>query len=135
MGQLKDAKKPLSKSLKILIVEDDSTTRIGEARTIIKFDNWTLDLSHRTLQANDGDFQDLTRAEFKALALLCNHPGEVMSRDRILHEIAHRDWDPSDRTVDVVVRRLRQKLKDDSRKPRMIVTSHCEGYLFAGKLS
>ena len=108
---------------------------IGEARTIIKFDNWTLDLSHRTLQANDGDFQDLTRAEFKALALLCNHPGEVMSRDRILHEIAHRDWDPSDRTVDVVVRRLRQKLKDDARKPRMIVTSHCEGYLFAGKLS
>jgi two-component system torCAD operon response regulator TorR len=58
----------------------------------------------------------------------------VLSRDRLLHEIAHRDWDPSDRTVDVVVRRLRQKLGDDSRRPRIIVTSHGEGYLFAAAL-
>ena len=47
------------------------------------------------------------------------------------HEIARRDWDPSDRTVDVVIRRLRQKLGDGARNPRIILTSHGEGYFFA----
>ena len=51
-----------------------------------------------------------------------------------LREIAQRDWDPTDRTVDVVIRRLRQKLHDDSRHPRLIVTSHGEGYLFSSPL-
>ena len=105
-----------------------------EASQVRKFQDWTLDLGNRTLRNAAGEFTDLTRAEFKALALLSANPGKVLSRDRILHEVAHRDWDPSDRTVDVVVRRLRQKLGDDSRHPRLIVTSHGEGYLFAGPL-
>lgn len=96
-----------------------------------RFQGWSLDLGSRTLSNAKGDFTDLTRAEFKALALLSANPGKVLSRDRLLHEIAHRDWDPADRTVDVVIRRLRQKLGDDSRHPRIIITSHGEGYLFA----
>jgi two-component system, OmpR family, torCAD operon response regulator TorR len=106
----------------------------SEVGAVRKFLGWTLDLGSRTLRDNAGEFIDLTRAEFKALALLSANPGTVLSRDRLLHEIAHRDWDPSDRTVDVVVRRLRQKLGDDSRRPRIIVTSHGEGYLFAAAL-
>jgi two-component system, OmpR family, torCAD operon response regulator TorR len=98
---------------------------------IRKFLGWTLDLGSRTLIDKSGEFIDLTRAEFKALSLLSSNPGKVLTRDRLLHEIAHRDWDPSDRTVDVVIRRLRQKLHDDSRHPRIIITSHGEGYLFA----
>lgn len=100
----------------------------------IRFDGWSFDLARRTLQAPDGSFVELTRAELKLLALLAANPGQVMSRERILHEIANREWDPGDRTVDVVVRRLRQKLADESRHPRLIVTSHGEGYLFAAKV-
>ena len=96
-----------------------------------QFQGWSFDLASRTLTGADGKFVDLTRAEFKALALLTGHAGQVLSRDRLLHEIAHRDWDPSDRTVDVVIRRLRKKLGDDASHPRLIVTSHGEGYLFA----
>ena len=96
-----------------------------------QFQGWTFDLASRTLSSADGTFVDLTRAEFKALALLTSNTGQVLSRDRLLHEIAHRDWDPSDRTVDVVIRRLRKKLGDDASHPRLIVTSHGEGYLFA----
>jgi two-component system torCAD operon response regulator TorR len=107
----------------------------GEGKPLRRFLGWKLDASGRTLQDPDGRFVDLTRAEFKALAFLSANPGQVMSRDRLLHEIAHRDWDPADRTVDVVVRRLRQKLGDDSRHPRIIVTSHGEGYMFAAKLA
>ena len=96
-----------------------------------QFQGWTFDLASRTLSSADGSFVDLTRAEFKALALLTANTGQVLSRDRLLHEIAHRDWDPADRTVDVVIRRLRKKLGDDASHPRLIVTSHGEGYLFA----
>ncbi len=106
----------------------------GEGRSLRRFLGWSLDLANRTLQDRQGAFVDLTRAELKALAILSGNPGQVLSRDRILYEIAHRDWDPSDRTVDVVIRRLRQKLEDDPRHPRIIVTSHGEGYLFAPKL-
>ncbi len=102
-----------------------------EATSVRKFLGWTLHLGNRTLMDQKGAYVDLTRAEFKALSLLSSNPGKVLSRDRLLHDIAHRDWDPSDRTVDVVVRRLRQKLGDDSRHPRIILTSHGEGYLFA----
>lgn len=107
---------------------------VAEIGAVRRFLGWTLDLGSRSLRDGTGEFTDLTRAEFKALALLSANPGKVLSRDRLLHEIAHRDWDPSDRTVDVVVRRLRQKLGDDSRHPRIIVTSHGEGYLFAASL-
>lgn len=109
----------------------------GNARTPTQkriFQGWTFDLPSRTLCSADGTFTDLTRAEFRALALLTANTGTVLSRDRLLHEIAHRDWSPSDRTVDVVIRRLRKKLNDDPQHPRLIVTSHGEGYLFAVSL-
>ena len=106
----------------------------GDQGAVRKFLGWTLDPGSRTLRDRNSEFTDLTRAEFKALALLSANPGKVLSRDRLLHEIAHRDWDPSDRTVDVVIRRLRRKLGDDSRHPRIIVTSHGEGYFFAPTL-
>jgi two-component system torCAD operon response regulator TorR len=107
----------------------------GEINSVRKFLGWTLDLGNRTLRDDSNAFIDLTRAEFKALALLSANPGQVMSRDRLLHEVAHRDWDPADRTVDVVIRRLRRKLGDNSRPARIILTSHGEGYLFASSLS
>jgi two-component system torCAD operon response regulator TorR len=106
----------------------------GEGRSVRRFLGWTLDINNRVLQDREGAFADLTRAEFKALCILSGSPGQVLSRDRILHEIAHRDWDPTDRTVDVVIRRLRRKLEDDPRRPRIILTSHGEGYLFAPQL-
>lgn len=95
-----------------------------------QFHGWTLEVSHRTLQAADGTFVELTGAEFKLLAVLTANPGQVLSRERLLHEIARRDWDASDRTVDVLVRRLRKKLQDNPRSPRIILTSHGEGYFF-----
>lgn len=103
----------------------------AESKTVRRFLGWTLDLGQRTLQGADGNFVELTKAELKTLSLLSANPGQVMSRDRLLHEIANRDWDPADRTVDVVIRRLRQKLNDVARNPRIILTSHGEGYLFA----
>jgi two-component system torCAD operon response regulator TorR len=54
-----------------------------------------------------------------------------MTRDRLLSLVTHRQWDPSDRTIDVLVRRLRGKIEPDPKAPQYIVTVHGEGYLFA----
>jgi two-component system torCAD operon response regulator TorR len=108
----------------------------GSAASSLRcFDGWTLDLARRTLRAQNGTYVEMTRAEFKLLAVLTANPGQVLSRERLLHEISRRDWDASDRTVDVIVRRVRQKLKDNPRMPRIIVTSHGEGYFFAPSAS
>lgn len=111
--------------------------RVGGSRqsptgsTTRHFHGWAFEVARRTLQASDGTFIELTGAEFKLLSVLTANPGQVLSRERLLHEISRREWDASDRTVDVLVRRLRQKLKDNPRVPRIIVTAHGEGYFFA----
>ncbi|RMF85519.1 MAG: winged helix family transcriptional regulator, partial [Planctomycetota bacterium] len=73
----------------------------------------------------------LTRAEYELLAAFVRHPGVVMNRDRLLSYVTHRTWDPGDRTIDVLVGRLRRKLERDPKSPELIITAHGEGYLFA----
>jgi two-component system torCAD operon response regulator TorR len=77
----------------------------------------------------------LTRAEFELLSAFVCHPGVVMSRDRLLSQVTHRNWDPNDRTIDVLVRRLCKKIEADPKAPEIIVTAHGEGYLFAAEVS
>jgi two-component system phosphate regulon response regulator OmpR len=72
----------------------------------------------------------LTTAEFELLGLLMRNRGRVLSRDRILDELRGTDWESYDRSIDVLVSRLRQKLGDDPRSPRLIKTVRGEGYLF-----
>lgn len=111
--------------------------RVGKSRqhgadaAARSFYGWTLDTARRTLQSDDGTFVDLTGAEFKLLAVLTANPGQVLTRERLLHEISRREWDAGDRTVDVLVRRLRQKLRDNPAAPKIIVTAHGEGYFFS----
>jgi DNA-binding response OmpR family regulator len=63
-----------------------------------------------------------------------DHVGKIMSRDQILDQIRNREWVSTDRTVDVLIGRLRRKLGDDSAAPRLILTVHGAGYLFTPKL-
>lgn len=97
----------------------------------LRFSGWTFDISTRRLTSPDGARTDLTRAEFELLSALVKHPGIVMNRDRLLDNVSHRKWDPNDRTIDVLVRRLRQKIEADPTQPEIILTAHGEGYVFA----
>ncbi len=74
----------------------------------------------------------LTAAEFDLLGLLVRHRGRVLSRDRIMDETRGVDWEAFDRSVDVLVSRLRQKLGDDPRQPAFIRTVRGAGYSFIG---
>lgn len=114
--------------VKNLISRIERARSYPEEAKVVEFSGWRLDLRTRLLLDSQGQSTNLTNAEFKLLALLARHPGQVLSRDRILREIARREWDAADRTADVLVRRLRRKLGDDGRKPQIILTSHNEGY-------
>nr|WP_078707542.1 response regulator [Consotaella salsifontis] len=98
------------------------------------FDGWVLDLSGRLLFAPDGTEVKLTRGEFELLSAFLNRPGQVMNRDSLLDCVSHRDWAPSDRTIDVLVGRLRRKIEEDPKNPHHIVTVHGVGYVFAAPL-
>ncbi len=74
----------------------------------------------------------LTTAEFELLRLLVRHQGRVLSRERILDETRGVDWDAYDRSIDVLVSRLRQKLGDDVKRPSFIRTVRGAGYRFIG---
>ena len=74
----------------------------------------------------------LTRKEFDLLRYLVEHPGEVITRDRLLDEVWGYDHFPTTRTVDTHVLRLRQKFERDPERPRHIVTAHGQGYRFVG---
>jgi DNA-binding response OmpR family regulator len=75
---------------------------------------------------------DLTAAEFALLGLFLRSRSVVLSRDRILEATRGLDWEAFDRSVDVLVSRLRQKLGDDPRQPTFIKTVRGAGYCFIG---
>ena len=80
----------------------------------------------------DGEEIVLTTNEFSALALLVHHPGRVLDRDEILQELRGMDSEAFNRTVDITISRLRQKLNDDPRRPEFIKTVWGAGYIFVG---
>ena len=76
---------------------------------------------------------ELTTNEFTALWLLARHPGEVLDRDRILQELRGIDSDAFNRSVDITMSRIRQKLGDDPKAPAYIKTVWGTGYVFIGE--
>lgn len=97
------------------------------ARPTAQFGGWTFQLP-RVLTASDGHRVVLTPAEMSLLLALLEHPDEALSRDRIV-ELTHADTPSSSaRTVDVLVARLRRKLGEEPRHPRIILTVRALGY-------
>lgn len=91
----------------------------------------TIDFAKRIVQVDDAAIE-LTTNEFIALALLVRHPGQVLDRDQILQELRGIDSDAFNRSVDITISRLRQKLGDDPKQPTLIKTVWGTGYVFIG---
>jgi DNA-binding response OmpR family regulator len=104
--------------------------QISDHQTLT-FDRLTIDLAKR-LALLDGNPVDLTTNEFAALALLARNAGKVLNRDQILQELRGMDCDAFNRSVDIAVSRLRQKLKDPPQSPEFIKTIWGSGYMFIG---
>ena len=100
-------------------------------KSVITFGGWTLDLGRGQLTAPGGETVELTRFEFQLLSALAQRPGRLLSRDQMLELVASWHWNPSDRSIDVHIAKLRRKLRDDPRQPRLIKTVRGMGYMFA----
>jgi DNA-binding response OmpR family regulator len=94
------------------------------------FDRFVIDLDARQFTAERNDAPALTSAEFDLLACFVQRPRRVLTRDQILDSIRGRIADPFDRTVDILVSRLRKKLDAASPDSKLITTVRNGGYLF-----
>ena len=108
---------------------------VPSADRIMRFDDWAIDRTARRLIAPSGDDVPLTRAEFDLLVALAVNRGRAMTRDSLLDHVSHRDCAPYDRTIDVLVGRLRRKIEDAPKKPRRLITVHGVGYMFVPAVS
>jgi len=98
------------------------------------YPTFTLEPDSMKLTVNDREVS-LTSAEFELLFFFCNNPFRVLSRDEIMESTRSIKWESFDRSVDVLVSRLRKKLQDDTNNPRIIRTIWGEGYMFIAKKS
>lgn len=96
---------------------------------IFKFGNLSVNLGNHEVMLGEEQLE-LTSTEFELLSLLIKNHGKVLSRDFILENIQGIEWESFNRSVDVLVSRLRQKLKDDPKHPAYIKTIWGTGYLF-----
>jgi two-component system OmpR family response regulator len=120
--------------------------RLGPASTLhagatsaqaerFRFAGWRFDLAARLLQRGDGTVVDLTTGEFELLAVFVRHPGRVLSRDFLLEHTRGREAGPFDRTVDVLIGRLRRKMEFDTERPELIKSVRGAGYVLVPEIS
>lgn len=101
----------------------------------ICFSGWRLDPVTRHLTGEDGLVVPLSGAEYRLLSVLLAHPNRILNRDQLLDLTQGRESDPFDRSIDVLISRLRKRLGDDPKTPGIIKTVRGEGYILAVKVS
>ncbi|QIG46720.1 response regulator [Nordella sp. HKS 07] len=95
------------------------------------FAGWTLDVAQRRLWSDDNVVVTLTTAEFDLLSVFVMHPRRTLSRDQLLDLTQGRDAQAFDRSIDILVSRLRRKLAATADSANFIVTIRGGGYMFA----
>ncbi|MBO6527607.1 response regulator [Erythrobacter sp.] len=99
------------------------------------FEGWHLDPLKRRLTDPEGTLVPLSTAEFRMLRAFCDHPRQVLDRDRLLDMVQGREAQLFDRAVDNQVSRLRRKIEADSRNPHFIQTVRGGGYRFGADVA
>ena len=102
--------------------------------SVLRFEGRSLNLAGRALIDENGREIPLTHAEFELLALFARCSGRVLSRDQLRNGISGRDHEPYDRSIDMLVARLRRKIEPKAKSPRFILTTPGVGYKFAARV-
>ncbi len=105
----------------------------GQCGQKYQFEGWTLDTVTRQLVSPDDVLVSLSGGEYQLLLVFVTHPNRILSRDQLLDFTRGRDLQPFDRSVDVMVSRLRRVLQDKD-EPKIIKTVRNEGYVFTAKV-
>lgn len=99
---------------------------------IIRFNQWLLDGNSRKMTSPTGEIISIPRGEYRALRLLIENTGQIVTRQQLIKEMTGRDLRSNDRTVDVTIRRLRKHFESVEDSIELINTIHGEGYRFVG---
>lgn len=101
---------------------------------ILCFEGWRLDVGLRCLKSTDGTMVDLSGAEFDLLLAFVEHPQQVLTRDQLLDLARGKVERPFDRKIDMQVSRLRHKIEEEPKSPRLIQTVRGGGYVFTASV-
>ncbi|MBF0447412.1 MAG: two-component system response regulator TorR [Magnetococcales bacterium] len=116
--------------VKNLLRRTSKPNQVEEELSIYSFHGWQLNIDQRRLVSPDDEPVHLTNGEFLLLSALVRHPGRVFTRNQLLESVSSREWMPNDRTIDVMINRLRRKIEVNLKEPKILVTVHGVGYQF-----
>jgi DNA-binding response OmpR family regulator len=105
---------------------------IEESSRLAEFAGWTFNLDNNALVSADGEEQVLSTAEAELLSVFVRNPNRILQREQLMGK---RDLEPTDRSIDVRISRLRKKLEPDPQNPALIKTVYGAGYLFLATVS
>jgi two-component system, OmpR family, response regulator len=105
--------------------------QVTEVGQLLAFGKWRLNTTERHLLDRAGIAVALSGAEYRLLRVFLDHPQRVLNRDQLLNLTQGREAELFDRSIDLLVSRLRQRLDDDAREPTYIKTVRSEGYVFS----
>ena len=131
MARVKANLRKAEVSLKDMEENIDEKYNTEESNTIVVGD-LSLDLSKFEVKIR-GEIMDLTLREFEVLKYLANQPGQVITREVLLEKVWGYEYYGDIRTVDVTVRRIREKIEKDTSNPKILITKRGVGYYIASK--
>jgi len=115
-------------------VRDLPLDPLSEMPERLAFNDWTLDTRTQHLTSPVGLVVPLSQAEYRLLQVLLTHPNRALTRDQLLELTQGREARPFDRSIDVLIGRLRKHLADDAREPELIKTVRGRGYMLAARI-
>ncbi|WP_029131862.1 response regulator [Sedimenticola selenatireducens] len=107
---------------------------LADAPEKLAFSGWTLNTRTQHLTSPVGVVVPLSNLEYQLLHVLLTHPNRALTRDQLLDLTQGKDSGPFDRSIDVLIGRLRRRLGDDAKQPELIKTVRGRGYLLASKV-
>ena len=108
---------------------------LAESAEKLSFEHWVLDTRTQLLTSPDNIAVPLSSAEYRLLQVLLTHPNRVLSRDQLLELTQGRESTPFDRSIDVLIGRLRKRLQDNGKTPQLIKTVRGLGYQLTCKVT
>jgi two-component system, OmpR family, response regulator len=135
LGKPFNPRELLARIRAVLRRRDDLAGATPGPKRTYRFAGWLLDGGVRRLFDPEGARVELTGAEFEVLLVFCERPGRTLSRDQIIDLTQGREASPSERSVDILISRLRRKLERDPRDPALLQTIRSSGYLFSPEVT
>lgn len=114
--------------------QGELTNKSLESLKKIQFDQWILDRETHAIIGVDKIVIPLSQREYDLLILFLEHPRRILSREQIMDLMYDKLFDPQDRTIDVLIGRVRKKIEIDPKNPQILLTVRGGGYQFKAKI-